>query len=106
MGNRPAEDTVPMDTEESMGDRIRRLRVARNLSLQQLADKLVSMGAPSTLGRAAISKWESGETKDLKNETLILLIEALSTDGRYLLWDEDRQPQRLRRTTTPGAKRG
>jgi DNA-binding Xre family transcriptional regulator len=87
----------PMEEAETMGVRIRRLRQARNFSLEQLADKLISMGAPSTLTRAAISKWESGDTKNIQNATFVLLCRALVTDPEYLLWGDDRAPNTTRR---------
>lgn len=75
-----------------MGARIRQLRQARGLTQASLARLLVSMGAPATLSRAAINKWETGDTKDIKNATFILLAQALGTDPQYLLWGSDRVP--------------
>lgn len=79
---------------ETIGDRIKRLRGARGLSLDGLRDVLVASGASPTLTRAAVQKWESGDTKNMKNETFVLLYKALGTDGEYLLWGDDRRPPR------------
>lgn len=85
---------VPMDERnETMGERIRRLREAKNLTQPALARLLISMGAPPTLTKAAIHKWESGDTKNMQNATFILLCQALGTDPPYLLWGPDRVPR-------------
>lgn len=78
--------------DETMGDRIKRLREAKNLTQPALARLLISMGAPSTTGRAAIHKWENGDTKNMQNATFVLLTQALGTDPPYLLWGPDRVP--------------
>jgi transcriptional regulator with XRE-family HTH domain len=74
-----------METTETMGDRVRTLRVARGLSLAGLG-KLVGVGAP------AVFQWETGGTQNMKNATFILLCDALGTDPQYLLWGADRKP--------------
>jgi transcriptional regulator with XRE-family HTH domain len=78
--------------DETMGDRIKRLREARGLTQPALANLLVSMGAPSTLTKAAVHKWESGDSKNMQNATFILLCNALKTDPQYLLWGQERTP--------------
>jgi transcriptional regulator with XRE-family HTH domain len=89
MLNLEVKDAVPsvpyaghMDT---MGDRIRQLRAARNLTQEQLA-KLAGVT------KSAVSQWENGSTKDLKLKTFLLVLEALSTDANYLIWGADRGP--------------
>ena len=97
MGYRVPADYSVMETK---GERIRRLREARNLTQPALAKLLISMGAPATLTKAAIHKWETGDTMDMKNETFILLAKALGTDPEYLLWGQDRSPQETRPSST------
>lgn len=80
--------------DETMGERIKRLREARRLTQPALAQLLISMGAPSTLSKAAIHKWESGDTKNMQNATFILLCDALVTDAKYLLWGNKGVPTR------------
>lgn len=98
MGHRDVNDGIPVLTpsletmDETKGDRIRRLREARGLTQPALAKLLVSMGAPATLEKAAVAKWESGDTQNMKNETFILLCRALGTDPEYILWGQDRAP--------------
>ncbi len=91
--------------EETPGDRIKRLREARGLTQPALARLLIAMGAPATLTKAAIHKWETGDTKNMQNATFILLCQALATDGPYLLWGPDRAPPTVRPPRTgPTAK--
>lgn len=78
--------------DETMGDRIKRLREAKNLTLPALARLLVSMGAPASTSKATILKWENGDTKNMANATFILLCQALGTDPPYVLWGADRAP--------------
>jgi DNA-binding transcriptional regulator YiaG len=105
IGNRQVNDGKPVsagellsmeEREETMGERIRRLREAKNLTQPALARLLTSMGASSALGKAAIHKWESGDTKNMQNATFILLCQALATDAPYLLWGPDRAPPEVR----------
>lgn len=94
---------IPMD--ETMAERIKRLREARGLTQPALANLLISMGAPSTLTKAAIHKWESGDTKNMQNATFILLCQALATDPPYVLWGPARVPPEPRASrTTAGTK--
>lgn len=77
---------------ETKGDRIRRLREARALTQPALARLLISMGASNTLTKAAVAKWENGDTQNMQNETFVLLCKALGTDPEYILWGQDRTP--------------
>lgn len=77
--------TLPFPGMETMGDRIRQLRIARGLSYRGLG-KLCGVGG------GAVFQWETGGTKDMKNATFVLLCQALNTDPQYLLWGEDRKP--------------
>ena len=83
---------TPMD-KETKGERIRRLREARALTQPALARLLISMGAPATLTKAAVAKWENGDTQNMQNETFVLLCRALGTDAEYILWGQDRTPE-------------
>lgn len=68
---------------ETMGDRIRQLRKARNLTQEQFA-KAVGVT------KSAVSQWEDGSTKNLKLATFLLVLEVLNTDAEYLIWGPDR----------------
>lgn len=51
---------------ETLEQRIKRLREARQLSQQQLADQL-------KVSRVAVTKWESGQTANMKIENLLAM---------------------------------
>ena len=70
---------------EIMGDRIKRLRVARGLTQPEFA-KLVGVT------KSAVSQWEDGSSKNLKLETLARVLHVLNTDLPYLVWGESRSP--------------
>jgi transcriptional regulator with XRE-family HTH domain len=72
---------------ESMGDRIRQLREAKGLSQAELGRRL-------DVGRAAVNKWENGETSNIENATFLLLCVELGTDPAYLVWGADRWPEK------------
>ena len=59
-----------------IGEKLRRLRIARQLSQEQLADKL-------QVSRQAISKWELGESIP-DTENLILLSKFYGVSIDYL----------------------
>lgn len=69
---------------ETSGDRIRTLREAKGWTQQQLADRLAIHGVSVT--RAAISQWERGEIKDIKNRTFLALMAELGTTQEYILF--------------------
>lgn len=72
----------PMQT---MGDRIRALREARGLTQTQL-------GEYCGVSKSAVSQWEDGTTTDIKLVPFLKLLDALKTDGHYLVYGPDRSP--------------
>lgn len=92
-------DVFPIGYEvmETRGDRIKRLRQARGLTLDGLGTILGVTGA-------AVHKWETGDTQNMKVETFLLLADALGTDVKYLVWGETRRPAAAR-VSPPSAKR-
>ncbi len=92
-------------------DRIRLLRRAKGWSQEELADqlnrKLVFVGE-EPIGRAAISQWERGESRDMKNITLYFLCEVLGASHEFLLFGADRRRDRIgtpdRRSQNNGSK--
>jgi transcriptional regulator with XRE-family HTH domain len=70
---------------ETMGDRIRQLRSARNMTQDQLA-KAVGVT------KSAVSQWEDGSSKNLKLPTFLLVLEVLGTDANFLIFGPDRAP--------------
>jgi len=68
---------------ESFADRIRQLRVIRNMTQEQLA-------AACGVTKSAVSQWELGNTKNVRLEAFLRLCDALGTDPHYLLYGPDR----------------
>lgn len=92
MLNRLVKDAVParlyaksMDSDETMGERIKRLRGARGMTQPEFA-KLVGVT------KSAVSQWEDGSTKNLKLPVLAKVLQALDTDLAYLIWGDRRAP--------------
>lgn len=84
---------------ETMGDRIRVLRQSKGYSLEEL-------GALLGVTKAAVGHWESGQTKNIKNATMLRLVQALGTSQEYLLFgpDSPKPPGSTGRyRTTPGS---
>lgn len=80
--NLPLSYAEPMET---MGDRIRQLRVARGLTQTQLA-------TACRVTKSAVSQWENGVVANVRLQTFLLLLEALKTDAAYLIWGPGREP--------------
>lgn len=79
---------------ETMGTRIRRLREARGLTQQGLADLCA-------VTKSAVSQWEADSTADIKLKPFLALCGVLGTDPYYLVLGPERaapgaptQPQR------------
>lgn len=77
--------SYPCPGMETMGDRIKRLRVARGYSQEQFG-KLVGVT------KSAVSQWEDDSTKNIKLATFLRVLDALHTDANYLIWGSDRGP--------------
>lgn len=69
-----------------IGDRIRKLRIAKDMTLEELASKV-------GLQKAAIYKYESGKVVNLKQSTISALATALDTTPAYLMGYEDNKEQ-------------
>lgn len=68
-----------MQTQTTMGERIKQLRLARGWSQIDLAERVGVSGG-------AVSHWESGLTKNIKLETFLKLCEELGTVPHYLIF--------------------
>lgn len=68
---------------ETMGDRIKQLRRARNLTQEAFA-KAVGVT------KSAVSQWEDGSTKNLKLGTFLNVLDVLGTDAEFLIYGPDR----------------
>lgn len=78
---------------ETMGQRLKRLRVARGFTQVEFA-KAVGVT------KSAVSQWEDDSTKNLKLPSLARALDVLGTDLQYLVWGENRAPA----GTSPPAK--
>jgi transcriptional regulator with XRE-family HTH domain len=70
---------------QTMGDRIKILREAKNLTQFEL-------GGLCGVTKSAVSQWEDGRTANIKLASFLKLVEALGTDTHYLIWGNDRAP--------------
>jgi len=72
---------------ETMGDRIRLLRKAKGMTLQDLAQAV-------GVTKAAVWQWERGATENIKLVTFLRLVQVLGTSADYLVHgpDERRRP--------------
>lgn len=68
---------------ETMGDRIKQLRKARNLTQEQFAQAV-------GVTKSAVSQWEDGSTKNLKLATFLQVLEVLTTDAEFLIYGPER----------------
>lgn len=62
----------------TLGERIRGARDAKKLSQQQLGDAV-------GVSRAAVSQWESSETKGLRPENLVAVADVLGVSIKWLV---------------------
>ena len=77
--------SAQMAEQETMGERLRRLRGMKGWSLREAADQF-------GVSHATVDKWERGENLSMRPETLYAVAQAYGTDPAYILWGEDRTP--------------
>lgn len=68
---------------ETMGSRIRALRLSKGWTQEQLADRLAARGAK--VSGNAVSQWERDETANIKLQTFLALVEELGTTHDFLV---------------------
>ncbi len=67
-----------------INERIKERRISLNLTLAQIADGL-------GVKEATVQRYESGDIKNIKHDTIIALSEILKCSPTYLMgWDEDK----------------
>lgn len=66
----------------TMGQRIRNLRLANRMTLEELGEKL-------GVNRSAISKWELGETKNIKREHVEKMARLFEVPPAWLVGFDD-----------------
>lgn len=67
---------------QTMGERIRTLREAKGWTQQALGERV-------GVSREAVSQWEIGPTKNIKNATFLALLRELGTTYEYLMFGPD-----------------
>lgn len=82
MQNSQANFSEPSDSTLSQGQRLAKLRKAKNLTTQELADQMTKAGAK--VSRAGISNWERG-TNGIVSSKLPVLARLLGCSESYLL---------------------
>jgi transcriptional regulator with XRE-family HTH domain len=78
---------------ETMGDRIRTLRMARGLTQEELGERV-------GVSKVAVSQWETGSTANIRLKSFLALCDELSTNPHYLLFGPSHQSASKRRATT------
>ena len=72
--------------EEGMAQRIKELRQARGLTLEQVADVV-------GVGKSTVRKWETGMIANMRRDKIADLAKALGTTPAYLMGWEEEEPQ-------------
>ena len=69
--------------ENDLSRKIKALRLARKMTLEQVADIV-------GVGKSTVRKWETGMIANMKRDKIALLAKALGTTPAYLMgWEED-----------------
>jgi transcriptional regulator with XRE-family HTH domain len=69
--------------ENEMSRKIKELRLARGMTLEQVADIV-------GVGKSTVRKWETGMIANMKRDKIALLAKALGTTPAYLMgWKEE-----------------
>ena len=69
--------------EKGMAQRIKELRQAKGLTLEQVADVV-------GVGKSTVRKWETGMIANMKRDKIADLAKALGTTPAYLMgWEDD-----------------
>ncbi|MBC1402102.1 helix-turn-helix transcriptional regulator [Listeria booriae] len=63
---------------ETMGSRIKRLRLMKNMTQEELGEKV-------GLKRAAINKYEKGNVENMKRSIILKMSEVLNVSPNYLM---------------------
>ncbi len=82
--------------ESDMSRKIKELRLARGMTLEQVADIV-------GVGKSTVRKWETGMIANMKRDKIALLAKALGTTPAHLMgWKENNIPSPAEPTLTEG----
>lgn len=71
---------------ESMGTRIKNLRLENNMTLEELGNKV-------GVGKSTVRKWENGMIANMRRDKIAKLADALNVSPAYLMgWNESSAP--------------
>ena len=71
---------------ESMGTRIKNLRLENNMTLEELGNKV-------GVGKSTVRKWENGMIANMRRDKIAKLADALNVSPAYLMgWNESSKP--------------
>ena len=71
---------------ESMGTRIKNLRLENNMTLEELGNKV-------GVGKSTVRKWENGMIANMRRDKIAKLADALNVSPAYLMgWNESSGP--------------
>lgn len=72
---------------ENMGDLIKKLRHEKNMTLEELGDKV-------GVGKSTVRKWENGMIANMKRDKIVKVAKALDVSPAYLMgWENKNQPE-------------
>jgi transcriptional regulator with XRE-family HTH domain len=75
--------------EEGMAQRIKSLRQAKGLTLEQVAEVV-------GVGKSTVRKWETGMIANMKRDKIADLAKALGTTPAYLMgWEEESEEKEI-----------
>lgn len=75
-----------------IGDKIHQLRIANNMTLEELGNKV-------SVGKSTVRKWEQGIIQNMKRDKIDLLARALNCSPAYLMgWEENPEDIQTRLT--------
>ena len=79
--------------ENNMAKKIKELRLARDLTLEQVANVV-------GVGKSTVRKWETGMIANMRRDKIAALAKALGTTPEYLMgWEEkEESPSKLQLT--------
>ena len=82
--------------QSDMSRKIKELRLARNMTLEQVANIV-------GVGKSTVRKWETGMIANMRRDKIALLAQALGTTPAYLMgWKENNAPTPLEPKLTEG----
>lgn len=71
--------------EDNLSTKIKRLRLERNMTLEQVADIV-------GVGKSTVRKWETGMIANMRRDKIAILAQALGTTPAYLMgWKEEKE---------------